>query len=441
MGSVFRAKHLKLGREVAVKFLSPEVAVDADARARFEHEARALALLDHPNIVRVYDFGVEEGESYLVMELVDGQDASKLVPVAPAEAVRIVKAVCQALSNAHQHGVIHRDIKPQNVMVSRAGEVKVTDFGIARVIRPDDSQAWRKTAAGVVAGTAGFMAPELLADGPVTFAVDVYSTGALLRALLTGAAPVGELGTLSQAPRLEPIIRKAMAEQASARFASMNELSDALDDVSLLGLTTNPAVLPPDERLWVQAVAFVQAAAVGAVFWAGLLSLTPRVLLKNDLLPMTVFGTRNIDAEHVMTKARFEAGAVLSALIAVAAAMSVTALLRRHWRLERLDGPNPSGPLIESRYVLRLGVITLASYGLRVWAVDRGYVMGSAQGTSALSFLPFFGGLLLLIGVYFTLLTMLEATRRQRSLLREPKLWLGQGLALIPPIAEFIRTL
>ena len=275
----------------------------------------------------------------------------------------------------------------------------------------------------------------------MTFAADVYSTGALLRALLTGVAPVGELSGLKETPRLEAVIRKAMAERAGDRFASMKEFGEALDEVTLLGVATGSLALPPDEQMWMQAVAFVQTAAIAALLWAGILSLTPRVLAKNDLLPMTVYGSQDIDAGHVMTKARFETGAVLSALVAVAAALAVTALLRRHWRVERLDAPDPVSPIATSNTVLWLGVLTVATYGLRVWAVSQGYVMSGDKGFSALSFLPFVGGTMLVVGLYFTVLTLLEATRRQRPLRREPMLWVGQGLALLPPIAEFLRTL
>src|SRR5205823_1200001 len=111
MGTVFKAQHLKLDRSVAVKFLAPEVAASPEMRARFEREAKAMALLSHPHIVQVFDFGAEQGEAYLVMEHAPQGPLSKRLPLAPKDAVRIARQVCDALAYAHERGVIHRDIK------------------------------------------------------------------------------------------------------------------------------------------------------------------------------------------------------------------------------------------------------------------------------------------------------------------------------------------
>lgn len=427
MGSVFRAMHVKLGRAVAVKFLSAEVAASEEGRARFEREARALALLDHPNIVRIHDFGVEDGESYLLMELVPGGDLSKHVPLPLPEAIRISREICDALAYAHERGVVHRDIKPQNVLLDAQGHAKVTDFGIARVTR-DDGQRWPVTSADVAVGSVGYMAPEILTGAAAAPTMDVYSIGALLRSMITGRAPVGELGPMPSG--LEKVIRRAMAEDPAHRFASASELAKALDALSL-----HPA-LPDDERMWVRAVAFVQTVAIAAVLWAGLLSLTPRVLQTNDLLPLTAYSVTNVDAQHVMTRARFETGAILLALATVAVALAVTALLRRHWRIEGLDTPDPEPRLQHPRLIMLLGVITVVSYGVRVWAV------GSPQVAPGwFVFLPVFGGVLELVVLYTTVVSVLEAIRRSRPLGREPLLLLGQGLALVPPACEFFRTL
>lgn len=427
MGSVFRARHLTLGRSVAVKFLSPDMAASADGRARFEREARALALLDHPNIVRIHDFGVEDGESYLVMELVEGGDLSKKLPLPVNEAVSLTKQLSAAVGYAHGLGVVHRDIKPQNVLLTANGQAKLTDFGIARVTR-DDGQAWPVTSAEVVMGSVGFTAPEVAEGGPATPTMDIYSLGALLRSMITGRAPVGELSGVPSG--IEAVIRKAMAQTPSARYPTAQALGEALE-----ALSTSPG-LPEDERMWMRAVAFVQTASIAAVLWAGVLSLTPRILLKNDLMPLTSYGPTAVDAQHVLTRARFETGAILTALGAVALAFAVTASLKRHWRIERLDQPDPAAPLRHSGVILGFGIATIASYGLRLWTVQ-----SPETAPGWMTFLPFFGGVLELTVLYTTVLSVLEATRRSRPLTREPWLWVGQGLALVPPVCEFFRTL
>jgi serine/threonine-protein kinase len=129
------------------------------------------------------------------------------------------------------------------------------------------------------------------------------------------------------------------------------------------------------------------------------------------------------------------------ALVAVALAVAATAALRRHWRLEGLDAPDPAPPLAEGRLVFGLGLFTLAAYGLRLWAVSNGHVRGVEAGPSWLSFLPFFGGLLEVVVLFFTISGWLEATRRKRPLALEPWLLVGQLIALVPPAAEFVRTL
>src|SRR5581483_2759739 len=246
MGTVFKARHLKLGRTVAVKFLAPEMAQSEEVRARFEREAKAMALLSHPNIVQVFDFGTYEGEAYLVMEHVSNGTLGKRLPLAPKDAVRVTREVCAALAYAHGRGVIHRDIKPENVLIDEAGHAKVTDFGIARIV----AQGAQLTRTGVALGSAGYMAPEALKGKEPTPLVDVYAAGALLRELLTGQPPVGEVSSLPMG--LETVVRRAMAHEPSERFPSMQALADALERYLL---PPTPLTLPADERLWMRATA------------------------------------------------------------------------------------------------------------------------------------------------------------------------------------------
>jgi eukaryotic-like serine/threonine-protein kinase len=187
MGEVWEADDIVLGRRVALKVLVQELADDARATKRFVREARATAKITHPNVTRVYDFGRDGGLPYLVMELLEGDTlADRLAggPLPPAEAARIGAAVADALDAAHGRGIIHRDVKPSNVLLTPAGEVKVMDFGIAAAADETHST----TGSGLY-GTAAYISPERAAGQPVTPAADVYSLGAVLYELLTGHPP------------------------------------------------------------------------------------------------------------------------------------------------------------------------------------------------------------------------------------------------------------
>jgi eukaryotic-like serine/threonine-protein kinase len=187
MGEVWEADDTVLGRRVALKVLVEELAADDHATRRFVREARATARLTHPNVARVYDFGRDGGAPFLVMELLEGETlASRLAggPLPPAEAARIAAAVADALDAAHQRGIIHRDVKPANVMLTPGGEVKVMDFGIAAAADETHST----TGSGLYA-TVAYVSPERVAGQPATPASDVYSLGAVLYELLCGRPP------------------------------------------------------------------------------------------------------------------------------------------------------------------------------------------------------------------------------------------------------------
>jgi eukaryotic-like serine/threonine-protein kinase len=191
MGEVWEADDTVLGRRVALKLLVQELAHDARATRRFVREARATAKLTHPNVTRVYDFGRDGGVPYLVMELLEGDTlADRLAggPLPPAEAARICAAVADALDAAHRPGIVHRDVKPANVLLTPAGEVKVMDFGIAAAADETHST----TGSGLY-GTAAYISPERAAGQAATPAADLYSLGAVLYELLTGRPPfIGE---------------------------------------------------------------------------------------------------------------------------------------------------------------------------------------------------------------------------------------------------------
>jgi serine/threonine protein kinase len=187
MGVVHLGYDRRLGREVAVKFLRPDLAADPRVRARFEHEARAAARLSHPAIVTVFDSGEHEGVPYLVMERLPGTslaDELEMGPIAPNRVGVIARRVAGALAAAHAVGVVHRDVKPGNLLLTDQGEVKLADFGIAT-----SGEAADHTATGMVVGTPAYLAPERLAGKPATPGTDVYSLGVVLYEALTGAKP------------------------------------------------------------------------------------------------------------------------------------------------------------------------------------------------------------------------------------------------------------
>lgn len=189
MGEVYRGHDLLLDRPVAVKVLQPSLAADARFVDRFRAEARAAARLTHPNVVAVYDWGREDDRTYyMVMEYVSGTDLRDVLvgrrALEPAHAVEVVAALCDALGAAHERGLVHRDVKPENVLISRTGDVKVADFGIAAVV-----DAERTVPGAAVAGTLRYLSPEQAAGADGTAASDLWAAGAVLAELLTGRPP------------------------------------------------------------------------------------------------------------------------------------------------------------------------------------------------------------------------------------------------------------
>ncbi|MBV8256679.1 MAG: serine/threonine protein kinase, partial [Actinobacteria bacterium] len=189
MSSVYRAHDRLLDRRVAIKLLHDRYAEDDETIERFRREARSVAQLSHPHIVTVIDRGEDDGLQFIVFEYVDGENLKELavrsgrLPV--RRAVELAIAIADGLAFAHQNGLVHRDVKPQNVLLSREGEVKVTDFGIARSIDVDHGV----TLTGTILGTSNYLSPEQASGKPVTPATDVYSLGIVLWELLTGEVP------------------------------------------------------------------------------------------------------------------------------------------------------------------------------------------------------------------------------------------------------------
>jgi eukaryotic-like serine/threonine-protein kinase len=224
MGEVWQADDTVLGRRVAVKVLVEELAADERATRRFVREARATARLAHPNVARVFDFGRDGDLPFLVMELLEGETLATRVasgPLPPAEAARIAAAVADALDAAHQRGIVHRDVKPSNVMLTRDGEVKVLDFGIAAAA----DETYSTTGSGLYA-TVGYVSPERVAGEPATPASDIYSLGAVLYELLCGRPPFsGPSPALVARAHLrdQPVPVRQLAPWVPARLAEACE--------------------------------------------------------------------------------------------------------------------------------------------------------------------------------------------------------------------------
>ncbi len=238
MGAVYKARQPLLNRFVALKILSPEKQQDPQFAERFQREARALAWLNQPNIVTVYDFGETQEIFYLLMEYVDGLTLRQLLQqrrLASGEALTIVIQVCQALQYAHEQGIIHRDIKPENILLDKKGQVKIADFGIAKLLEQEQKDISLTGAADVV-GTPHYMAPEQI-EKPQTVdqRADIYSLGVVFYEMLTGDLPLGNFQPPSQKVhmdvRLDEVVLHALEKEPERRYQKASEVKTAVETI------------------------------------------------------------------------------------------------------------------------------------------------------------------------------------------------------------------
>ncbi|MGH2752466.1 MAG: Stk1 family PASTA domain-containing Ser/Thr kinase [Actinomycetota bacterium] len=250
MARVFRARDELLGREVALKVLNERLSSDRSFVERFRREAQNAAGLNHPNIVALYDYGDEDNRYFIVMELIDGRSLSEVIDedgaLMPERAAEIARDTANGLGRAHEAGIVHRDIKPHNIMITNGGQTKVTDFGIARALGGDAEATMTQT--GMVIGTAAYLSPEQAQGNPVDARSDVYSLGCVLHEMLTGDAPFAGDTPLAIAYKhvrenperasevnsdvpeaLDAVVMKAMSKNPDNRYEDAGEMAEDLD--------------------------------------------------------------------------------------------------------------------------------------------------------------------------------------------------------------------
>lgn len=250
MGAVYRVRQKELDRMVALKILPPDLGADPAFADRFAREARALAKLNHPGIVAIYEFGRTDGLFFFLMELVDGVNLRQLLSmgrISPREALAIVPPMCDALQYAHDQGIVHRDIKPENILLDRRGQVKVADFGLAKLVGGGDpavtgtevefTDASLLTEAGKVMGTPQYMTPEQLDHfREVDHRADIYSLGVVFYQMLTGELPGKSLVPPSRKVRvdvrLDEVVLRALENEPERRYQQARQVKTDMEAIS-----------------------------------------------------------------------------------------------------------------------------------------------------------------------------------------------------------------
>jgi eukaryotic-like serine/threonine-protein kinase len=302
MGEVYRARDLRLGREVALKVLPPSFAADPERLRRFEQEARAVAALSHPNILAVHDIGQHEGAPYLVSELLEGESLREILgrgPLSHRKAIDYAVQIAHGLAAAHGKDIAHRDLKPDNIVVTRDGRVKILDFGLAKTVQKSAVRGQEgglatmtavapATDIGTVMGTAGYMSPEQIRGATVDCRTDIFSFGAVLYEMLTGSrafkrdTPADTMAAIlnedppevlesgrQMPPALDRIVRHCLEKAPEQRFQSARDLAFDLESITSLTASggVSAATVKERRRWWYAAAVALLVAVAAAGSW------------------------------------------------------------------------------------------------------------------------------------------------------------------------------
>jgi Tol biopolymer transport system component len=405
MGEVYRAFDSRLGRDVAIKILAPALAMDADAMERFEREARAVAALNHPNIIALFDIGQHGSTAYVVTELLEGETLRSRIAAGPVplrKALSYARQIADAIAAAHQRGIVHRDLKPENVFVTSDGRIKVLDFGVAQMaLAPHDPDAGTiastGTLAGAVVGSVGYMAPEQMRGGAVDARADIFALGCTLSELISGRRPFERAtpadtiaalmhdeppslaGTATDMPvpaRLDRIVRRCLEKSPDERFQSGRDLAFALAEVVTDDGETGETGRVPQARRRSFGIGIAIALVIATLIVVAAYRWDGSVSVPEPARSPIVFGIPAIftwsDGASVSPDGQYlvYTGGTSDALAALVRATSSSAPVSGRFWVRRLDSLE-SRPLPE----------TESAHGVFFWSPDSrslGYRLGNA---------------------------------------------------------------
>lgn len=356
MGVVYKARQVELDRAVALKILPRRASEDPDFVKRFQREAKVLASLSHPHVVGVFDFGTENGLCYLILEYVEGVNLRQVFregKLSPEQALKLVPQLCDALEYAHERGVVHRDIKPENILIDRQGALKITDFGIAKMLGANATTG-NLTGENIRLGTPHYMAPEQV-ESPrtVDHRADIYSLGVVFYEMLTGELPIGRFAPPSHKVeidvRLDEVVLKALEKEREHRYQRAAQVKE---DVTRIGTTSGGVISRTSirryERLLQVGLAFLWLATFVAFEYSIV------AYLLGTPFPLT-------NGEEVLAH-RMDVRGLLVFLCMTSVALGVTICVKRRW--DRNDPVPPDRSRLFGWAALGLSLI----YALSLWA-------------------------------------------------------------------------
>jgi tRNA A-37 threonylcarbamoyl transferase component Bud32 len=310
MGAVYKARQKKLDRIIALKILPPEVGKTEAFAERFTREARSMAKLNHQHVVTLYEFGeTDDGLYYFVMEFVDGTDLRHVIladELGPWQALAIVPQICEALHYAHKKGIVHRDIKPENILLDKDGNVKIADFGLAKLLdRP--TNIYTLTRAGQRMGTVHYMAPEQIEHpDQVDHRADIYSLGVVFYEMLTGELPLGRFPLPSKKVevdvRLDEIVLRTLEKEPDRRYQHASEVRTEVETISS-DKRSGTDLASIRHRVWIPAAGLLVAGAINCLGVFGILlssfismsmGAIPIVILMAAHTAVLIFGAWNL---------------------------------------------------------------------------------------------------------------------------------------------------